>query len=99
MIQLNATYRSIEESIGRLLPQQTKEQLSLLEALVRCEEVVRVPSRAVGFGPQHLGGLSAFCLETGKMVRRSAEKAMVTSSDSSCCLARTAGAVQGELVR
>ncbi|CAB1110173.1 unnamed protein product [Ectocarpus sp. CCAP 1310/34] len=35
MVQLNATYRSIEESIGRLLPKQTKEQLSLLEALVR----------------------------------------------------------------
>lgn len=35
MVQLNATYRSIEESIGRLLPEQTKEQLSLLEALVR----------------------------------------------------------------
>ena len=36
MVQLNATYRNIEESIGRLLPEQTKEQLSLLEALVRC---------------------------------------------------------------
>ncbi|CBJ34078.1 hypothetical protein Esi_0947_0001 [Ectocarpus siliculosus] len=35
MVQLNATYRSIEESMGRLLPEQTKEQLSLLEALVR----------------------------------------------------------------
>ncbi|CAN0072293.1 unnamed protein product [Ectocarpus fasciculatus] len=35
MVQLNATYRNIEESIGRLLPEQTKEQLSLLEALVR----------------------------------------------------------------
>ncbi|CAM9216955.1 unnamed protein product [Scytosiphon promiscuus] len=35
MVQLNATYRSIEESIGRLLPQQTKEQLSLLEGLLK----------------------------------------------------------------
>eukprot|EP00752_Nemacystus_decipiens_P006677 g6004.t1 len=35
MVQLNATYRNIEESIGRLLPEQTKEQLSLLEGLVR----------------------------------------------------------------
>lgn len=35
MTQLNATYRSIEESIGRLLPKQTKDQLSLMEALVR----------------------------------------------------------------
>eukprot|EP00904_Undaria_pinnatifida_P003442 jgi/Undpi1/13099/HiC_scaffold_8.g02761.m1 len=34
MVQLNATYRNIEESIGRLLPEQTKEQLSLLEALL-----------------------------------------------------------------
>lgn len=35
MVQLNATYRSFEESIGRLLPKQTKDQLSLLEALLR----------------------------------------------------------------
>lgn len=35
MVQLNATYRSIEESLGRLLPEQTKEQLSLLEGLAR----------------------------------------------------------------
>lgn len=46
MVQLNATYKNIEESIGRLLPQQTKEQLSLLEALVRWVLLssARVPS-------------------------------------------------------
>lgn len=36
MVHLNATYKTIEESIGRLLPRQTKEQLSLLEGLLRC---------------------------------------------------------------
>lgn len=35
MVQLNATYRSIEESLGRLLPEQTKGQLALLESLGR----------------------------------------------------------------
>lgn len=88
MIQLNATYRNIEESIGRLLPQQTKEQLSLLEALVRSAKLCVC-----------LGGLLAFRLNTRKIMLCSAEKAVVTSSDRSSCLARTAGAVQEELVR
>ncbi len=69
MVQLNATYRNIEESIGRLLPQQTKEQLSLLENLVR---YVR-PSRSSGTVAP------LFCLPTQHFTRTVSEAFLTLS--------------------
>ncbi|CAM9905719.1 unnamed protein product, partial [Choristocarpus tenellus] len=35
LVQLNATYRNMEESLVKLMPPQTKRQLNLLEGVVR----------------------------------------------------------------
>lgn len=56
MVQLNATYRVIEESVGKLLPQQTKDQLAHLEGLARLR-LLRLTCSSRSGGVGSAGGL------------------------------------------